>query len=546
MIGIETFNEIRQTNHLVVLDTNVLLELYRQPTNISIDIISSFDKIKNNLYIPYQVYIEFLKHHQKICGDEKKRYKKIENDLSNTINNLQDSINSKINSYRKHNYTDISLLHQDLENKIIEIKDTVKEFTDNQEKIIKSNLEFFEKDKVLGFVEAIKSNNRIGNSFTFSEKLKILEEGKLRYDNLIPPGYADNNKQGVDKYGDLFVWKEIISAAKSFNSNIIFVCNDTKEDWWEREKDFPIDLRHELCEEFQEINPSLKIHFLTLDKFFSYIAEEFGIGMSKSALQLSAKEDGEKYLFQHNDNLEDAISKFLLSLDLTDIIKDDEVDFENDYIYWKIKDVIVDKEEKTINYYIDLDISVLSDMIIYDDSNSISYTGKLAIAIEGNAKISLNEYSTQTGFAMEEISLYDTLKIDYDTWKNLNITFNEKTCKEIITMCKAYGAYSDLIKFNLNNYINYSNSIPLDTVKSSIESFSNILKATDYTAITANLSSALNILSKYNYDVSAISNAVSNCYKLFDKLKFNNDDDREINETGDEEDNLDNSTNQIN
>ena len=46
MITIEKFQEIRSSEHLIVLDTNVLLELYRQPANISLDVISALKKYK--------------------------------------------------------------------------------------------------------------------------------------------------------------------------------------------------------------------------------------------------------------------------------------------------------------------------------------------------------------------------------------------------------------------------------------------------------------------------------------------------------------------
>ena len=48
MITIEKFQEIRSSEHLIVLDTNVLLELYRQPANISLDVISALKKIQKD------------------------------------------------------------------------------------------------------------------------------------------------------------------------------------------------------------------------------------------------------------------------------------------------------------------------------------------------------------------------------------------------------------------------------------------------------------------------------------------------------------------
>lgn len=55
------FEKIRKTKHLIVLDTNILLELYRQPANISLDVIGALRQIKDYIYIPRQVYDEYIR-----------------------------------------------------------------------------------------------------------------------------------------------------------------------------------------------------------------------------------------------------------------------------------------------------------------------------------------------------------------------------------------------------------------------------------------------------------------------------------------------------
>ena len=96
------------------------------------------------------------------------------------------------------------------------------------------------------------------------------------------------------------------------------MCNDTKEDWWEKNKDIPIDLSQELNEEFKETNPSLNIHFLTLDKFFSYLAEELKMGKSKSALQLSALEDIKSILDNYEDEIYQSIGEYLITINVNE------------------------------------------------------------------------------------------------------------------------------------------------------------------------------------------------------------------------------------
>ena len=97
MITRDEYKTIRQERHLIVLDTNILLELYRQPANVSRDIIAGFQKIADKVYIPHQVYEEYLENRQKICGDEQKKYKIMKHELDDSTSRFKESIRKKTN-----------------------------------------------------------------------------------------------------------------------------------------------------------------------------------------------------------------------------------------------------------------------------------------------------------------------------------------------------------------------------------------------------------------------------------------------------------------
>ena len=81
MISIDDFKKIRTERHLIVLDTNILLELYRQPANISLDVIEALKQVIGDLFIPRQEYDEYLRNYQEVCGGEKKKYKSVRKEL---------------------------------------------------------------------------------------------------------------------------------------------------------------------------------------------------------------------------------------------------------------------------------------------------------------------------------------------------------------------------------------------------------------------------------------------------------------------------------
>lgn len=454
MIDIEMFKEIRKSKHLIIFDTNVLLELYRMPANISIDVINVLEKAKNQIYIPHRVYEEYLKHRQKIRGDAKKKYENVTKELSEMTRELQDDISKKIAEYRKHNYTDVTKLQKDLFEKIEEIQDVIHDYKDKHATEIQLNINFLEKDEVNKFVERLKQQGCLGEDISFTRKLEILREGELRYNNLIPPGFRDNEKVGEDRFGDLFIWKDMISVAREQDSNILFVCNDTKEDWWKKEKGRPEDLRKELNKEFAESNPELHIHFLTLDRFFSYIAEEFEMAKSKSALQLTAMQDITGILDDHEEKIETAIQEYVATYSWEEELNEDDWNAENEKVSWKIAEVSVEKEEKKIIYYVNIDISVLADLEYCGERDDIFRDDKLAWALTGDVVIEMEEYSSSSEIKEINIESGDIMHVRQDTWDIIGKTDDQISCKEIIRLCKEESADpDDLVRTRLE-YIN--------------------------------------------------------------------------------------------
>lgn len=173
MISIDDFKKIRTERHLIVLDTNILLELYRQPANISLDVIEALKQVIGDLFIPRQVYDEYLRNYQAVCGGEKKKYQRVSKELLESTRKLQDDILTKITEYRKHNYTDISQLQSNLDDKISNIYDINPK--DRTKKKTEYLLQF--ENEAMHMFQAILG---------VSEYLYRLKELELMYDGKIP------------------------------------------------------------------------------------------------------------------------------------------------------------------------------------------------------------------------------------------------------------------------------------------------------------------------------------------------------------------------
>lgn len=242
----------------------------------------------------------------------------------------------------------------------------------------------------------------------------------------------DCDKEGADKYGDLFVWKSILKVAKEKNFSIIFVCNDIKEDWWNKDGDIPIEIRTELLDEFKEYNPFLNIYFVTLDRFFAYLSEELHIGNSKSALQLSAMDDAKLLVTVYKEEINIKIDDFLQAMDIVKEINEEFIEVGDKETYWEIESVSIEKEEKIITYYINLSVSILADLIFQEPGDYPYPAGKEAIDMNGKLVINKEEYATISNIVNFEIVLNEMRHIEPEVWNVIKNVKEGMSCKQFI------------------------------------------------------------------------------------------------------------------
>ena len=97
----------------------------------------------------------------------------------------------------------------------------------------------------------------------------LKKEGKIRYEQRVPPGYMDADKKDGDEYkkfGDLIIWKDMITKAKSEKKPVIFITDDDKEDWWRKHKGRKLGPRPELLDEFKR-ETGQEFHIYKFDRF---------------------------------------------------------------------------------------------------------------------------------------------------------------------------------------------------------------------------------------------------------------------------------------
>lgn len=281
---------IKNKSTIFVLDTNILLNMGRLPLHSGEHFLNLLKSVEDRIWIPRQVLKEFEKNKRHVFGDIPKRYMKIKSELKNRNQEFIKSIEKTLSNPMDLNYLGVEELNMSILDKVTEISKIIKNFGLVEEDKIKQGQHETFQNNLFEFVDNLK----VGKEISISERLRILSEGELRYRYQIPPGFKDEQKDKKnvnpqEKFGDLFLWKEILALPekKVFPSltDIVFITNDQKQDWFLNNKIHPY-----LAQEFKDKWKNIELHFIKGADFYKIFSEltntfELGIFVNMYGLQ---------------------------------------------------------------------------------------------------------------------------------------------------------------------------------------------------------------------------------------------------------------------
>jgi hypothetical protein len=239
-------------------DANVLLNLYRYTPKTRDAFFDLLDKIKDRVWISYQVAFEYQKNRLVVINKQHIAY----TEIRNLLIDKKGEIEAKLNDYKRHPYLQTEELKKQIQSAFESINKDIS-------KLEKSHPDYLQDDPTWERLTKIL-DKKIGDDNTGEELEKIYKDGKKRYDEDIPPGYKDKvtkkNEGNRSLYGDVIVWNQIIKHAKDIPSSIIFITDDRKEDWWYKFKGKTIGPRPELIKEFKDLTGK-RINIYQADNF---------------------------------------------------------------------------------------------------------------------------------------------------------------------------------------------------------------------------------------------------------------------------------------
>lgn len=356
---------VDEEDYIIIPDTNVLLNLYRYSPEFSEFGIQCLQKVVPFLYLPATIRLEFGKHCRVAFADMEARINSAGKGTEEQVRRAKDKILSSCIPLERLQFPDIDELRNELEVLLDKLACVASNFFEERKGLELISHYWSGVDKVAELVSQIEEHNHILTPPTQEEIFLWCEEGQKRYKKEIPPGFKDaKNKDGVRKYGDLIIWKELIKFARTQSKNIIFVTDDVKADWWENQDNQRV-FHSKLLNEFSKTGQ--KILAYESQDFYSTISNEYGVAKT-DAVELALQMTDDDYCTNIADKVFDNIIDDL-AFNGTDYIDTDSAHIGTEGI-----------EEFEIDKY-----SFISAERICRNDNTVKYHFKYSVEISGTS-----------------------------------------------------------------------------------------------------------------------------------------------------------------
>jgi hypothetical protein len=246
--GADDDRQVFFTDALIVLDTNVLLDLYRYTSEARNQVLAGLALVKPRLWLPHRVGSEFIRGRRGVVADRTDKLQKAKSQLERTLREAWNDVQTAANEVKglldqfaadEHGQSELDeMINEEGFRQLIEPwRDELSQRIDK----LKNSQDIKLKDIVSGSDPIIDQvgdlyESRFAAAPDDSEIRRHVEHAlNYRYPNRIPPGYLDADKPTpIQAAGDYLIWEEMINYVQAQPaSRVLFVSRDTKADWYE-------------------------------------------------------------------------------------------------------------------------------------------------------------------------------------------------------------------------------------------------------------------------------------------------------------------------
>ncbi|WP_194927610.1 PIN-like domain-containing protein [Catenulispora pinisilvae] len=236
---------------LVVLDANVLLDLYRVSPAARDQVLKALNVVGDRLWVPHQAAVEFIRNRKQAVIDRQAAFKRVREKLRDAAANAVSVLEAALQDFEKLRLRNAGIgvwdvaaegLDRDsLQQRLDGVMDSAIAELDRlrgEHDLNPSDMQSI--DAVLEQVDTVLAS-RIGSAYSSSQIRSLVDEAvSFRFPNQIPPGYEDGGKTTpLRAAGDFILWRQTIDRANRISGAdrlVLLITQEEKPDWWEFDK----------------------------------------------------------------------------------------------------------------------------------------------------------------------------------------------------------------------------------------------------------------------------------------------------------------------
>jgi len=275
-----------------VVDTNVLLNLYRYPQGARDDLFKVLSEVSSRLWIPHQVALEYQENRLTVIAEQVKKFDEVRLVLRKCLGDLESGL-TQLQLERRHSAIETEGFLKQIKEQFADFQLQLNQKESEQPGVLSDDTLRDRIDELL--------SGRVGECLPEKDLAALYKEGEQRFVNKRPPGYEDRGKakdspcyfaRGATirrEYGDLIIWKQIIAYALATKLQyLIFVTDDDKEDWWwivDSKGKKTIGPRPELTDELMENSQVKLFHMYNTDRLLHYAGQYLGMSIKQESIE---------------------------------------------------------------------------------------------------------------------------------------------------------------------------------------------------------------------------------------------------------------------
>lgn len=252
-----------------VVDANVLLQLYALPETTRNETLMALDGLGERLWMPYQVAVEYQRNRVRAIGQARDRVTKVIAPLTESLAKFEAAV------------ADVQLEKRGLKDacsRMVELLSAGNSIIGDAQSALESQVDLTGPDPIREAIGKIYAD-RIGPAPLQVQLDAWYAEAKERYRHKLGPGFEDASKKDPTfrhgsfvynkVYGDYVIWRQTIAYMADLEdaSDLVFVTQDRKPDWWLKHNERLSGPHPELIAEMRKE--------AKLDRFWMYDLEEF-------------------------------------------------------------------------------------------------------------------------------------------------------------------------------------------------------------------------------------------------------------------------------